>query len=220
MTKSSEIIVIFKNNLLFLEIKKFLANGGYKISREKDFNFFKKEKWKESILIIQIDNEKNVEAVSSFLDKKYNKVYIICILKRSLRMPLNYKNLKTLVQPFTFNELLNNLSILEKNLYNHRNSFKLIDLEYFPNHSKFLDKRNNKTIKLTDLENKLVLFILKNNNGCSKSEILRNVWEHKARLDTHTMESLIYRLRRKIENDPNNPKILIKIKNKYFLKTI
>ena len=187
---------------------------------KKTLNFLKKENQKESILIVEIDNERNMGAVSSFLDKNHNEVYIICILKNSFRVPKNHKNLKILVQPFTFNELLKSLSIFEKNLHNYINSFKLIDLDYFPNHSKFFDKRNNKTIKLTDLENKLVLFILQNNNGCSKSEILRNVWEHKATLDTHTMESLIYRLRRKIENDPNNPRILVQIKNKYFLKII
>ena len=217
MTKSSEITAIFKNNLYFLETKKFLVNEGYKINRHKNGNFFKKENLKESILIVEIDNEKNMEAIFSFLEKKHNKVYIICILKKNFKILISHKNLKILVQPFTFNELLRNISILEKNLYN-MNSIKLIDLEYFPNHSEFLDKRNGKTIQLTDLENKLVLFLLKNINGCDKSEILRNVWEHKVNLDTHTMESLIYRLRRKIENDLNNPKILVQVKNKYFLK--
>jgi len=143
MTKSLEIIVIFKNNLHFLEINKFLVNGGYKISRKKDFKFFKKENRKKLILIVEVDNEKNMRAVSSFMDENHNEVYIICILKNSFKVPSNYKNLKTLVQPFTFNELLKNLSIFEKNLQDHVNSFKLIDLDYFPNHSKFFDKRNN-----------------------------------------------------------------------------
>ena len=52
-----------------------------------------------------------------------------------------------------------------------------------------------------------------------KQNELENVWKHKTELNTHTLESLIYRLRRKIEDDPNNPKILTQIEKKYFLKT-
>ncbi len=220
MTKIRNIIAIFKNNLHFQEIQKFLVGEGYKIIRKKEFKYIEKENWREFIFIVEIDNEKNMETVSSFLDKKHNKTYIICIIKKGIMISVNSKNMKILFKPFTFNELLKSLAILERNLFHNTNSFKLIDLDYFPNHSKFVNKINGKTIKLTDLENRLVLFILKNNNGCSKSEILRNVWEHKADLDTHTMESLIYRLRRKIEKDPNNPKILVQIRNKYFLKII
>ena len=91
MTKSPEIIVIFKNNLHFLEIKKFLVHGVTKSLEKKTLNFFKKENQKESILIVEIDNERNMGAVSSFLDKNHNEVYIICILKNSFRVPKNHK---------------------------------------------------------------------------------------------------------------------------------
>ena len=37
------------------------------------------------------------------------------------------------------------------------------------------------------------------------------------KLETHTMESLIYRLRKKIEDDPNQPRTLIQINKKYYL---
>ena len=35
---------------------------------------------------------------------------------------------------------------------------------------------------------------------------------------THTMESLIYRLRKKIEDDPNQPRRLVQIDKKYYLR--
>lgn len=220
MTKNRDIIAIFTNSLHFQEVKKFLVISGYKVIRKTDFRFPRKEILKECIFIVEIDKEKKAEIVSSFLEKNQNNTHMICIFKKNIKISMNYQNLKTLSQPFTFNELLKNLVMLEKNLYDNANSFKFIGLDYFPNYSKFVKKRDGETIKLTDLENKLVLFILKNNQGCSKSDILKNVWEHKTDLHTHTMESLIYRLRRKIEKDPNNPEILVQIKNKYFLKNI
>ena len=48
--------------------------------------------------------------------------------------------------------------------------------------------------------------------------ILLNVWQHNRDLETHTLESLIYRLRKKIEKNPNKPKILINDENKYLVK--
>jgi len=60
--------------------------------------------------------------------------------------------------------------------------------------------------------------LLKKKNGASKSEILLSVWQHNRDLETHTLESLIYRLRKKIEKNPNKPKILINDENKYLVK--
>ena len=37
--------------------------------------------------------------------------------------------------------------------------------------------------------------------GATKSEILKEVWNHNNKLNTHTLESLIYRLRKKIEKN-------------------
>ena len=53
--------------------------------------------------------------------------------------------------------------------------------------------------------------------GSTKQELLSKVWGHNKVLDTHTLESLIYRLRKKIEINPNQPKILILKEKKYFL---
>ena len=44
--------------------------------------------------------------------------------------------------------------------------------------SKLINDTNGDCIKLTDLENKLINFILNKNDGCTKNEILTNVWEH------------------------------------------
>ena len=100
---------------------------------------------------------------------------------------------------------------------NKKNSFQIMNLTYFPSASELFNNNSSITIRLTDLENKLVKFLIKKKNGALKSEILKNVWMHKKELETHTLESLIYRLRKKIEEDPNNPRILIQKKRKYIL---
>ena len=80
------------------------------------------------------------------------------------------------------------------------------------------DKKKRKKVSFTELENKFINFLLKEKNGSSKVEILSNVWGHNAELQTHTLESLIDRLRRKIEKNPNKPKFILQVKKKYFIK--
>jgi DNA-binding response OmpR family regulator len=74
-----------------------------------------------------------------------------------------------------------------------------------------------KKIRLTELESRLLKFLSENMKGSTKQELLSKVWGHNTVLDTHTLESLIYRLRKKIEINPNQPKNLILKEKKYFL---
>ena len=77
--------------------------------------------------------------------------------------------------------------------------------------------QSKKTVKLTELESKFLDYLLTYNRPASKNDLLSNVWMHQTRLDTHTLESLVYRLRIKIEEDPKNPKILVSKGKKYSI---
>ena len=123
-----------------------------------------------------------------------------------------------MTQPIMFNELLNYIKTLEATFNKQKFKIKFGNRLYDHLNSKLINDTNGNFIKLTDLENKLIYFILNKNKGCTKNEILKNVWEHTAKLETHTMESLIYRLRKKIEDDPNQPRRQVQIDKKYYLR--
>ena len=69
------------------------------------------------------------------------------------------------------------------------------------------------------MENKFMHFLSKNKKSVEKKKILSEVWGYNYELETHTLESLVYRLRRKLELDPQNPTIIISKKNKYYLNS-
>ena len=219
MAKVKNIIAIFKRNSYFLELKKLLKKEGFEINLKKNIKSLSNSNLQNSILIVEIVSENELNDILSLFKKKIISSYFIFILNKNMKFSTNNFNFKTFIQPIMFNELIRYIKTLEttfdKQMLNIRFGNKLYDHL----NSKLINDTNGDFIKLTDLENKLIYFILNKNDGCTKSEILKNVWEHNVNLETHTMESLIYRLRKKIEHDPNQPRTLVQIDKKYYLKS-
>ena len=65
------------------------------------------------------------------------------------------------------------------------------------------------TIKLTLMEAKLLRYLIENEgNAVSRKTILEEVWDLHEDTDTRAIDNFIVRLRRYLEDEPNNPKIL------------
>ena len=217
MTKVKNLIAIFKRNLLFVELQKLLKKEGFKINLKKDFKSLKKSNFQNSILIFEITSENELRNIISLLKKNQNSSYFIFIMNKKIKLPTENFNFKTFNQPIMFNDLLRYIETLETTFSKEKLNIRFGNKLYDRLNSKIINDANGDFIKLTELENKLINFILNKNDGCTKNEILKNVWGHSAKLETHTMESLIYRLRKKIEDDPNQPRTLIQINKKYYL---
>ena len=217
MTKVKNLTAIFKRNLLFFELQKLFKKEGFKINLKKDLKSLKKSNFQNSILIFEITSENELRNIFSLLKKNQNSSNFIFIMNKKIKSPTEIFNFKTFNQPIMFNDLLRYIKTLETTLSKEKLNVKFGNKLYDRVNSKLINYTNGDSIKLTDLENKLINFILNKNDGCTKTEILKNVWGHSVRLETHTMESLIYRLRKKIEADPNQPRTLIQINKKYYL---
>ncbi len=65
-------------------------------------------------------------------------------------------------------------------------------------------------VRLTEKETAILRFLLKaDHRPVGREILLRDVWGYNAAVDTHTLETHIYRLRQKIENDGDAGKIIL-----------
>ena len=53
----------------------------------------------------------------------------------------------------------------------------------------------------------------------SISDLQSKVWGHKSKLETHTVETHVYRLRKKVEKKFQDKSFIISLKNGYKIKT-
>ena len=81
---------------------------------------------------------------------------------------------------------------------------------------KKLSKNENEII-LTEKEIQLLELFLNNKKPISKDKILSSVWNYSSDADTHTVETHIYRLRKKINDKFSDENFIVNTKDGYSL---
>ena len=77
---------------------------------------------------------------------------------------------------------------------------------------------NNKHLKLTEKEIDIILF-LNDSKKPEKINVLQNkVWGYSQKLETHTVETHIYRLRKKIRDSFNDENFILSLDDGYSIK--
>ena len=77
---------------------------------------------------------------------------------------------------------------------------------------------NDAKLKLTEKEINTINYLSKSNKPVSIDELQAKVWSYQSDIETHTVETHIYRLRKKILNSFNDKKFIISKKNGYQIK--
>ena len=78
--------------------------------------------------------------------------------------------------------------------------------------------KNNTSLKLTEKEIKTIIYLSKSNKPISIDELQEKVWSYQSDIETHTVETHIYRLRKKILSTFNDNEFIISKKNGYQIK--
>ena len=94
-----------------------------------------------------------------------------------------------------------------------------IDLGFYKlnlNSRKIFNDKNE--LSLTEKEANIIIFLKKSEKPVSIDELQTEVWGHSSKLDTHTVETHIYRLRKKISSKFNDDDFIHSTKSGYSIK--
>lgn len=84
--------------------------------------------------------------------------------------------------------------------------------------SREIIKNNNKKLKMTEREINIIIYLFKSEKPVSIEELQNKVWSYNNDIETHTVETHIYRLRKKILNNFDDKKFIISKNNGYQIK--
>ena len=76
----------------------------------------------------------------------------------------------------------------------------------------------SKFLQLTEKEVKIISFLNDSDSPISINKLQSEVWGYKSKLETHTVETHVYRLRKKIEKKFKDISFIVSLKNGYKIK--
>ncbi len=191
----------------FDELKEYL---NFNLTFTQDLNFEILEQNADILLIenLVLNNEKILKKLKTinlpkllFAETNFKDP---CECSARIDLPLKFSDLNiALNEILTKKKFSDNSSINIKNYILDKNEKKL--------------KKNNLFIIITEKEIQLLELLFKNDQPISKKDILKTVWKYAEDADTHTVETHIYRLRKKILNKFKDDNFIINDKKGYLI---
>jgi DNA-binding response OmpR family regulator len=116
-----------------------------------------------------------------------------------------------IAKPFRLNELLARLRAQLRSFENSEDAvFTIGPYTFRPAVKQLLEPVRNKRIRLTDKETAILKFLYRaGGKSVARQVLLGEVWGYNAAVTTHTLETHVYRLRQKIEPDPQISTLLL-----------
>jgi len=114
-------------------------------------------------------------------------------------------------KPFSFNVLLARIRAQLRQFEQSEDAVFIIGPYTFrPAQKLLVERESERKVRLTEKETAILKFLLRAGpEPVSRDVLLNDVWGYHAEVTTHTLETHIYRLRQKIEEDPANARILV-----------
>ena len=197
MTQKLYILNIPEIEKIFNEIKEYITFEVVGFRKFKDLiEQLQNDKdiFVNSIILI---DEKEAKSIAEKIDK--NKICYLPNLPFKILSLLEQINVKFIKQVY--------ISQSEINVKNYK-----LDLN-----ARIL-KRNDQELKLTEREIDAITFLHKKNKPVSVEKLQKEVWKYGEDLETHTVETHVYRLRKKIKDIFNDGNFILSEKKGYFIK--
>jgi len=196
-----------------------LSNSLRELKEHLDFNLIFSQVVSEDIsltkyegMIIDADLLKNQTIIKSINSVPSTSKLLItnsndlnkCSFDDKIERPISFKNLNNkIVKLVTVNKFNQNSSVDIKKYTLDKNEKKL--------------KNKNNFVDITEKEIQLIELLFNKKEPIQKKEILKSVWGYSSDADTHTVETHIYRLRKKVLQKFKDDNFIVNDKTGYTI---
>ncbi|MES3019372.1 MAG: response regulator transcription factor [Bacteroidota bacterium] len=213
MSKEIKVAVIEDDeNLRFLVVHR-LKTEGYKVVEASDGETAEELIMTEQPDIVLLDwmlpNKQGSEVCQNVRKLGFNNIIVMMTAKAQDVDKIDAYSFGVsdyVTKPFNMDVLVALIDNKVKFVINNEKSevYRFGNMEHHPNTHSLM--RDGKKIELTILENRILLYFLKNaNTVINRDELMMVVWGYNSDVNTRTLDMHIVRLRKKIENNPDRP---------------
>lgn len=216
MSKEIKIALVEDDENLRFLVAERLETEGYKVLEAANGNDAEKMILDNKPDIVLLDwmlpGKQGSEVCESVRQQGFDKLVIMMTAKAQDIDKIEAYNFGVsdyITKPFNMDVLVALIdNKIKFSLNNDRSEvYTFADMEHHPN--THLLVKNGRKIELTILENRILLYFLKNRNKViNREELMMEVWGYNTDVNTRTLDMHIVRLRKKIENNPDSPQYL------------
>ena len=189
------------NQILKEQISKLNTGELYNITDEKKLQNLL-ESIKVNILILNL-NQLNENIKNIIENHKFNKSINNLLGYYNKNYPysgINENEIKVLEKPFKIIEIVNAIeNLLNPKTFENSSILLMNHLKFLPYEKVLINLKTKNKEHLTEKENKLLLhFYINKNIEITKVNLLNLIWGISESINTHTLETHIYRLKQKL----------------------
>jgi DNA-binding response OmpR family regulator len=216
MQKEIKVAIIEDDENLRFLVGHRLKTEGYKIVEAADGNSAEELILSEKPDIVLLDwmlpNKPGSKVCQNLRKQGFNNIIIMMTAKAQDVDKIDAYSFGVsdyVTKPFSMDVLVALIDNKVKYLINNEKSevHKFGDMEHHPITNSLI--KDDRKIELTILENRILLYFLKNaNHVIKREELMMVVWGYNSDVNTRTLDMHIVRLRKKIEENPDKSQYL------------
>ena len=192
---SSLIIAVFDNKIFLEILKEIKIFSRYSIKHYENIDTCIKDSEKQNLLAIFFD----IKKIQDFFGKNKSLSFplIVASKKSDLKINSNNELIEQLNLPFSILDFEKKIiSLVAKNEFKKNSLIYLNDYIVDKNERKI--KKNDLSLQLSEKEINFLILFSESKSPVSKNLVLERVWNYSPETETHTVETHIHRLRKKI----------------------
>ena len=211
--------IITSNNFFGESLKSLLENYSFKNDISitlKDFSLDNIEEVDVIVSDYKFEQLKYLLKKSNIKENKIQELEKILISEKEFELPP--KNNIYIKRPFRFIELVEVLHSMAERLKNKKDEIFFLGHLSFIIPDRKLSYKDKNVVELTEKESDIIVSLFNSSDrGITKEEVMSQVWMLSPNIETHTFETHLFRLRKKIRENLFLKNLIVNKQGRYYL---